>query len=73
MLSDAQGWLATFALGEDLRPDAPATVAALQAMGLEVRILSGDNAAAVARVADALGARLVFMPQVQSTSSMWSG
>ena len=55
MLSDAQGWLATFALGEDLRPDAPATVAALQAMGLEVRILSGDNAAAVARVADALG------------------
>jgi len=57
VLSDAQGWLATFELGEDLRPDARATVAALQAQGVEVRILSGDGAAAVARVAERLGIR----------------
>ena len=57
VLSDAQGWLATFELGEDIRPDARATVAALQAQGVEVRILSGDGAAAVARVAERLGIR----------------
>ncbi len=55
VLSDAQGWLATFELGEDIRPDARATVAALQAQGLTVRILSGDAAPAVARVAGLLG------------------
>ncbi len=57
VLADAQGWLATFELGEDIRPDAAATVAALQAQGLTVRILSGDAAPAVARVAQALGLR----------------
>jgi Cu2+-exporting ATPase len=55
VLSDAQGWLATFEFGEDLRPDAQATVAALQAAGIEVRILSGDAPEAVARVAQQLG------------------
>jgi len=54
-LSDAQGWLATFELGEDIRPDARSTVAALQAAGIEVRILSGDGDAAVSRVAAAIG------------------
>ncbi len=55
VLSDARGWLALFELGEDLRPDARATVTALQAQGIEVRILSGDAAPAVARVAEQLG------------------
>jgi Cu2+-exporting ATPase len=55
VLSDAQGWLATFELGEAIRPDARATVDALRAQGVEVRILSGDAAPAVARVADRLG------------------
>jgi P-type Cu2+ transporter len=55
VLSDAHGWLASFELGEELRPDARATVAALQAQGLEVRILSGDAPPAVARVATLLG------------------
>ncbi len=54
-LSDAQGWLATFELGEDIRADARTTVQALQAAGIEVHILSGDSATAVARVATALG------------------
>lgn len=55
VLSNAQGWLATFEFDEDLRPDARSTVAALQAAGIEVRILSGDAPAAVARVAQQLG------------------
>ena len=55
VLCDAHGWLATFELGEDLRPDALETVRALQDAGLAVHILSGDNPPAVARVAEALG------------------
>lgn len=54
-LSDAQGWLATFELGEDIRADARVTVQALQAACIEVHILSGDSATAVMRVATALG------------------
>ena len=54
-LSDAQGWLATFELSEDVRADAVATVAALQAAGVAVHLLSGDSAQAVARVAAQVG------------------
>ena len=49
-LSDEQGWLATFELREDLRPDAVATVAALTAQGLKVHLLSGDVAESAARL-----------------------
>ena len=55
MLSDAHGWIATFALEEALRNDAQACVGALSAAGLEVQILSGDSAHAVQRVARTLG------------------
>ncbi len=44
-----------FAFADSLRPDAAATVAALKARGLSVRILSGDIALAVQRAAVALG------------------
>jgi Cu2+-exporting ATPase len=54
-LADAQGWLATFDLQEDLRPDARATVQALAAAGISVHLLSGDRPLAVARVAQSLG------------------
>ena len=54
-LSDAQGWVATFALREDLRPDAQAAVAALMAHGVQVHLLSGDRPDAVARVARQIG------------------
>lgn len=54
-LTDARGWLATFSLAEDVRPDAQAAVRALVRAGLEVRLLSGDQARAVARVAHQLG------------------
>lgn len=54
-LSDEQGWIATFELQEDLRPDARATVAALVARGLQVHLLSGDLPDSVARVAQQAG------------------
>lgn len=54
-LGDTQGVLAWFALADTLRPDAAATVAALKARGLEVRLLSGDQPASVAAVARQLG------------------
>lgn len=54
-LSDERGWLATFELQEDLRPDAQATVAALTAQGLKVHLLSGDVAESANRVAQQAG------------------
>jgi P-type Cu2+ transporter len=54
-LWDAQGWLATFALHEALRPEAARVIARLQGQGLQVHMLSGDQPAAVARVASQLG------------------
>jgi Cu2+-exporting ATPase len=47
--------IALIEVGQTLRPDAGEVVAALQAKGLAVSILSGDRAEAVAPVADALG------------------
>ncbi|WP_137896061.1 cation-translocating P-type ATPase [Ramlibacter sp. 2FC] len=54
-LSDDQGWLASFELREELRPDAATAVAALRAQGVAVSLLSGDGAEAVARVAQGSG------------------
>ena len=54
-LTDAQGWLATFVLDESLRPDAAATVARLQASGVQTWLISGDHEAAAWRVARAVG------------------
>jgi len=41
-LADDEGWVASFVLAEELRPDAAAAVTALRAQGLTVRLLSGD-------------------------------
>jgi Cu2+-exporting ATPase len=54
-LRDDKGWLATFVLQEDLRPRAAETVSALQALGIDVHMLSGDGAVSVARVAAQAG------------------
>ena len=54
-LCDAQGWLATFELVEDLRPQAQVMVRNLQQQGVAVQMMSGDSAAAVARIARQLG------------------
>ena len=53
-LQDAQGWLASFYWQEELRSDALGVIAALQAQGVEVHLLSGDRVAA----AQAMGQRL---------------
>ncbi|HSO44777.1 MAG TPA: cation-translocating P-type ATPase [Rhodoferax sp.] len=54
-LSDAQGWLASFELQEDIRPDAQDTVSALQRAGINVYLLSGDASDAAQRVAEKVG------------------
>jgi Cu2+-exporting ATPase len=54
-LSDDAGWLATFELQEDIRPDAAATVDALQREGISVHLLSGDSSDAASRVAEKVG------------------
>jgi Cu2+-exporting ATPase len=57
-LADERGWLAAFALEDELRPDAVAMVAALRGAGLRVHLLSGDHPAVVAAVAARLGIEL---------------
>jgi Cu2+-exporting ATPase len=54
-LADAQGWLATFVLQEGLRKDARAAVAALQCLGIQTWLLSGDRASAAERVGRLVG------------------
>ncbi|WP_369656072.1 heavy metal translocating P-type ATPase [Variovorax sp. V213] len=54
-LSDEQGWLASFVLAEELRADAAAAVAALQAEGITVRLLSGDRDSAAREIATRAG------------------
>jgi Cu2+-exporting ATPase len=49
------GRSATFAISQRLRPDAVEVVRSLQALGLDIRILSGDRNDAVRPVAEALG------------------
>nr|WP_295786763.1 cation-translocating P-type ATPase [Rhodoferax sp.] len=76
-LRDDQGWLATFVLQEDLRPQAAAVVSALGGLGVAVHMLSGDSPVSVARVAaqagiaSARGActpndKLAFLRQLQA-------
>lgn len=54
-LSDEQGWLASFDFLEDIRADARASVAALHEQGLQVQLVSGDDARTAAQVGGQLG------------------
>jgi Cu2+-exporting ATPase len=54
-LADDAGWLATFELAEEVRPEAAGVVAQLKQMGLHLKILSGDGPVAVAQVAQSVG------------------
>lgn len=54
-LSDGQGWLASFVLREDMREDARSAVQALQADGVRVHLLSGDQSEAATTVARLAG------------------
>jgi Cu2+-exporting ATPase len=53
-LADATGWLATFELGEEVRPEAANVVQQLSRLGLAIQVLSGDRQAAVSQVARAV-------------------
>ena len=77
-LSDQHGWLATFELHEDLRPDASSTIASLGQAGISVHLLSGDGAQAAGRVASQVGVtefrgdctpqdKLVFLQSAQAS------
>ena len=57
VLGDDAGPLAVFEFRDTLRPDAAAAVAALQAQGLTIEVLSGDAEGPVREVGDALGIR----------------
>jgi len=59
-LANEHGWLATFALQEEVRADTEAVIEDLQQSGFEVLMLSGDRMAAAKLVADQLGIRRVF-------------
>lgn len=54
-MSDAHGWLATFELHEDLRPQVAEVVSALTEAGVSVHLLSGDSVDAVNLVAAQAG------------------
>lgn len=54
-LGDESGWIALFALQDDIRPDAAACIAFLRAQGKHVWLLSGDKRDVVAKVARELG------------------
>ena len=54
-LADVQGWMASFSLEEDVRPEAVQAVAALQSDGLAVHMLSGDGVESVQRIAAQVG------------------
>lgn len=54
-LADAQGWVASFELHEEVRPQAAAVVQQLKALGLQLQVLSGDAPTAVQLVAAAVG------------------
>jgi Cu2+-exporting ATPase len=54
-LADDRGWVATFDLDENLRTGALAAVAGLRRMGAQLEVLSGDQTAAVQRLAGRAG------------------
>jgi Cu+-exporting ATPase len=55
-------------VADPIRPDAPAAVAGLQAAGIEVWLVSGDQAGTVAAVAEAVG-----IPAAQARSEVLPG
>jgi len=59
-LSDVHGWLASYCVVQELRPEAASVVAQLQRSGLEVVMLSGDETAAAQAVAESLGITRVY-------------
>jgi len=79
-LGDANGWIAVFFFEDGARAEAAGAVRELQARGLKVHLLSGDQAGVVARFAAALGIghsegaatperKLAFVRELQSNGA----
>jgi len=54
-LGNERGWLAQFILSDELRPESAVVVSQLQALGIEVELLSGDQPREVERIARLAG------------------
>jgi len=54
-LVSEHGWLASFEMVEAIKPDAVSAMQALQSMGLQLEVLSGDREQSVERIADMVG------------------
>jgi len=54
-LASTEGWIAALRIGDRVRPEAREAVRSLQAAGIKVHLLSGDDSAVVAMVARGLG------------------
>ncbi len=54
-LVSQQGWLASFEVVEAIKPDAVAAIRALRDTGIQVEVLSGDQAASVTNITEKLG------------------
>ena len=61
-LGDESGLLASFRLGDELRPEAGEVVAALHALGVKVHLLSGDSEHATRSAARRAGVDIVKAP-----------
>lgn len=59
-LGDDSGWIALFALQDEIRADAGACIAYLREQGKQVWLLSGDKEDVVAKVAGALGITFAY-------------
>ncbi|HEX7891662.1 MAG TPA: cation-translocating P-type ATPase [Ramlibacter sp.] len=59
-LADDHGWVATFDLDETLRPGTLEAVQGLRQLGLDLQVLSGDQASAVQRLAGRAGVPQAF-------------
>jgi Cu2+-exporting ATPase len=59
-LGDEAGWLAVFRIGDEVRPEAAAMVADLQAAGCTVSLLSGDALPVARKVAQMIGIEHVY-------------
>jgi Cu2+-exporting ATPase len=63
-LATQDSMLARFELGDEIRSEAKSVVQALKKLGVQLHIISGDNEAAVTKVAIQLGIKTAFSQQL---------
>lgn len=68
-LGDDRGMIASFSIGDSLRQDAHEVADRLQALGLQLEILSGDHVSRVRRIAQKIGIER-YLPEQSSADKM---